>query len=59
MATLTSTAVPSSPVSELVEKYETYLRGQRGLSDNTVRVYLTDWNPFFATCPTRGRLCRT
>ena len=32
---------------ELVAKYETYLRGQRSLSDNTVRVYLTDLDSFF------------
>ena len=31
---------------ELVAKYETYLRGQRGLSDNTIRVYLTDLKSF-------------
>ncbi|MCY4365604.1 MAG: tyrosine-type recombinase/integrase [Chloroflexi bacterium] len=47
MATLTETAVPSSPDSELAAKYENYLRGQRGLSDNTVRVYLTDLESFF------------
>jgi len=55
MATLAGTAVPSSPVSELVEKYETYLRGQRGLSDNTVRVYLTDLESFFRYLSNAGQ----
>ncbi|MDE2780451.1 MAG: tyrosine-type recombinase/integrase [Chloroflexota bacterium] len=55
MATLSGAAVPSSPVSELVEKYETYLRGQRGLSDNTVRVYLTDLESFFRYLSNAGQ----
>ncbi len=51
MATLTDTvdtgAVDvSHQIRELLEKYEPYLRGQRGLSDNTVRVYLTDLEAF-------------
>ena len=46
MATLTTPTAPSDETLELVQKYETYLRGQRGLSDNTVRVYLTDLQSF-------------
>ncbi len=33
-------------IAELTQKYEAYLRGQRGLSDNTVRVYLADLQSF-------------
>ncbi len=29
-----------------LERYPLFLRGQRGLSENTVRIYLTDLNPF-------------
>ena len=32
--------------NELLERYRTYLRGQRGLSENTVRVYTTDLESF-------------
>ena len=46
MTTLTAFATATGQISELVEKYETYLRGQKGLSDNTVRVYLTDLQSF-------------
>ena len=46
MTTLTITTPVSPEISELVEKYETYLRGQKGLSDNTVRVYMTDLDSF-------------
>ena len=46
MAAITPAAPVTSEISELVEKYETYLRGQKGLSDNTVRVYLTDVDSF-------------
>ncbi len=44
----TDTANPAPPpeIAELVERYETYLRGQRGLSDNTVRVYRDDLDAF-------------
>ncbi len=37
---------PSTAQKDLVQRYETYLRGQRGLSDNTVRVYLADLDTF-------------
>lgn len=30
----------------LTQKYELYLRGQRGLSENTIRIYLTDVESF-------------
>ena len=33
-------------LAHLLERYETYLRGQRSLSDNTVRVYLDDLDSF-------------
>ena len=46
MATLTALTTASDETSELAQKYEAYLRGQRGLSDNTVRVYLTDLQSF-------------
>ena len=46
MTTPTITTPVSPEISELVEKYETYLRGQKGLSDNTVRVYMTDLDSF-------------
>ena len=31
---------------DLVERYPDYLRGQRGLSENTVRIYLDDIGSF-------------
>ena len=31
----------------LIQKYQVYLRGQRGLSENTVRIYLDDVKSFF------------
>ena len=46
MATPTSLTDANDETLDLVQKYETYLRGQRGLSDNTVRVYLTDLDSF-------------
>lgn len=40
-------APPVNPeLGPLLDKYETYLRGQRGLSDNTVRVYRDDLDAF-------------
>ena len=30
----------------LIERYPNYLRGQRGLSENTVRIYLDDFGSF-------------
>lgn len=32
--------------NELTQKYELYLRGQRGLSENTIRIYLIDVESF-------------
>jgi integrase/recombinase XerC len=32
---------------KLLKEYEAYLRGAKGRSDNTVRIYLTDLVPFF------------
>ena len=46
---------PQIDLEELVEKYETYLRGQRGLSDNTVRVYLTDLDSYLRYLSETGR----
>ena len=46
MPTLTPRTHTTPEISELVEKYETYLRGQKGLSENTVRVYLSDLDSF-------------
>ena len=46
MPTLTPTTHTTPEISALVEKYETYLRGQKGLSENTVRVYLSDLDSF-------------
>ena len=46
MTTLTAPSSAADQIAELVEKYETYLRGQKGLSDNTIRVYLTDLDSF-------------
>ena len=31
---------------DLTQKYQLYLRGQRGLSENTIRIYLTDVESF-------------
>lgn len=43
----TAVAPPVDPeLGPLLDKYETYLRGQRGLSDNTVRVYREDLDAF-------------
>ena len=39
----------------LLSRYAAYLRGQRGLSENTVRVYLTDLVPFRAFLAADGR----
>lgn len=47
MSTDTAAAAPTAEIAELVERYESCLRGQRGLSDNTVRVYLDDLDAFF------------
>ncbi|MFB3120190.1 MAG: hypothetical protein ACE1Y2_06645, partial [Stenotrophomonas maltophilia] len=39
---------PNGPMAEdsrfdsLLQRYKTFLRGQRGLAENTVRIYLTD-----------------
>jgi site-specific recombinase XerD len=38
----------------LVQRYKTYLRGQRGLSDNTVRVYLADLDSFLRFIAQKG-----
>lgn len=46
MAALTNFAGVFPDIRELLEKYEIYLRGQRGLSDNTVRVYQADLETF-------------
>ncbi len=40
--------------AELLARYEACLRGQRSLSDNTVRVYLTDLQSFFRYADQRG-----
>ena len=39
---------PASP--DLLERYRLYLTGQRGLSDNTRRIYLDDLATFLAYC---------
>ncbi|MFQ6026913.1 MAG: site-specific tyrosine recombinase/integron integrase [Dehalococcoidia bacterium] len=36
----------AAPFDDLLDRYQTYLRGQRGLSENTVRVYTTDLESF-------------
>ncbi len=36
----------SEEMAPMLERYEIYLRGQRGLSDNTVRVYRADLDSF-------------
>ena len=46
---------PEIDLAVLVEKYETYLRGQRALSDNTVRVYLTDLDSYLRYLSETGR----
>ena len=38
---------PSSRWRELLDRFALYLRGRRGSSPNTVRVYTTDLIPFF------------
>lgn len=43
---LTSSGNAVEEIAEISEKYEAYLRGQRGLTENTVRVYLTDLDSF-------------
>ena len=45
-AAATEAAATTDELAELVARYETYLRGQRGLSDNTVRVYRDDLDSF-------------
>ena len=55
MTTLTAPANDTDQISELVAKYETYLRGQRSLSDNSVRVYLTDLQSFLEYLRHTGR----
>ena len=45
-AATTGAAATTDELAELVARYETYLRGQRGLSDNTVRVYRDDLDSF-------------
>ena len=46
MVTLPAPTDATDQIPQLVAKYETYLRGQKGLSDNTIRVYLTDLDSF-------------
>ena len=58
MTTITAPVDTADEVSELVERYEPYLRGQRGLSDNTVRVYLTDLQSFLAYLRRSGSTLR-
>ena len=47
---------PASP--ELLERYRLYLTGQRGLSDNTRRIYLDDLATFLAYCRQSGLALR-
>ena len=42
---INSTQLEAS-VANLCRLYKSYLRGQRGLSENTIRIYLTDLNTF-------------
>ena len=39
-------SVGAGSFGDLTQKYQLYLRGQRGLSENTVRIYLTDVESF-------------
>ena len=39
-------AAEADELTPLLERYENHLRGQRGLSDNTVRIYQEDLNAF-------------
>ena len=41
-----STSAELARFDDLVERYPDYLRGQRGLSENTVRIYLDDIGSF-------------
>ncbi len=43
---------PAAP--ELLERYRLYLAGQRGLSENTRRIYLDDLDTFLAYCRPAG-----
>ena len=43
---------PATP--ELLERYRLYLAGQRGLSENTRRIYLDDLGTFLAYCRPAG-----
>ena len=55
MSTAPVAANPTDESPALLERYEAYLRGQRGLSDNTVRIYLTDLDSFFSYLAQEGR----
>ena len=54
----TTSLSPSGAIAEFSgysDKYEAYLRGQRGLSENTVRVYLADLESFARYIREEGR----
>ncbi|MBO54785.1 MAG: recombinase XerC [Dehalococcoidia bacterium] len=48
-----STQLETSEV-KLYQLYQSYLRGQRGLSENTIRIYLTDLNSFVIYASEKG-----